>query len=57
MIFFLAATAGMSSAAVLVTILVTVARVMTCYLGEMAMILCLEMLGMIFFRAIAGLIL
>jgi hypothetical protein len=57
MIFFWAPTAGMSSAAVLVTILVRVARVMTCYLEEMAMMLCLEMLGMIFLRAIAGLIL
>jgi hypothetical protein len=47
----------MSSPAVLVMILVTAARVMTCSSGATAMILCLEMLGMIFFRAIAGLIL
>jgi len=47
----------MLSPAVLVTILVMGARVMTCSSGAMAMILCLEMLGMIFFRAIAGLIL
>ena len=47
----------MSLAVVLVTILVTVVRVMTWYSGAMVMILCLGMAGMIFFRAIAGLIL
>ena len=47
----------MPSAGVLVTILVTAARVMTGSLGGTAMILCREMLATIFLRAIAVLIL